>query len=123
MFKRAFVLMLSGLLIFGSFTPPAAAAVVSTQDVLSAQSRDARIASVQASLAREDVRAALIELGVQPDHAQARVASLTDEELTQLEGQIEELPAGGSALALIGAVFVVLLILELTGVVNIFHSP
>ena len=31
-------------------------------------------------------------------------------------------PAGGDALALIGAVFVILLILELTGVIDIFKK-
>ncbi|MEJ8569156.1 PA2779 family protein [Elongatibacter sediminis] len=123
MYSRIFITLLSGILVFATLTPPASAAVVSTQDVLSVENREARIASIQSSLAREDVRAALIRHGVQPGHAQARVASLTDEELAELEGQIESLPAGGGALALVGAVFVVLLILELTGVVNIFHSP
>jgi uncharacterized membrane protein (Fun14 family) len=41
----------------------------------------------------------------------------------QLSSQIESLPAGGdSVLVLIGAVFVVLLILELTGVIDIFKK-
>jgi len=51
--------------------------------------------------------------------AQARVASLSDLELAQLDGQLDSLPAGGS-LALVGAVFVVLMILEFTGVIDIF---
>jgi len=120
---RIIAVVLSGLLVFVSLTPSASAAVVSTQQVLSEQARDARVAAIQSRLARDDVRAALIELGVEPDQAQARVAALSDDELTQLEGELDELPAGGSALALVGAVFVVLLILELTGVINIFHSP
>jgi hypothetical protein len=33
---------------------------------------------------------------------------------------MQDLPAGGSALAVIGVVFLVLLILELVGVTNIF---
>ena len=47
---------------------------------------------------------------------------LGEQELAQLQGQLEQLPAGGSLLALIGAVFVVLLILEVTGVINIFNK-
>jgi hypothetical protein len=80
----------------------------------------ARIADIQSDLARDEVRHALITLGVDPQQAQARVSSLSDTELNQLAGELETLPAGGDVLALIGAVFVVLLILELTGVINIF---
>jgi len=41
--------------------------------------------------------------------------------LAELNSQLDSLPAGG-VLALIGAVFVVLLILELTGVINVFSK-
>ena len=54
-------------------------------------------------------------------HGAARVAALSTEELRQLKLQIDELPAGG-LLAVIGVVFVVLLILELVGVTNIFNN-
>ena len=50
------------------------------------------------------------------------MASLSDAELAQLEGRLQQLPAGGSALGLVGAVFLVLLILEITGVVDIFKK-
>lgn len=99
-----------------------AAAVVDTQQAVVMQAREQRIAAASATLAREDVRSAMIELGVDPQQAQLRVASLSDAELTQLEGQLQQLPAGGSALGLVGAVFLVLLILEITGVVDIFKK-
>lgn len=121
--KQILLTVLSGLLVFASLPPPLSAAIVSTQDVIAADTRDLRVSALQSRLAAEDVRAALIELGVDPRQAQARVASLTDAELTQLENEIDALPAGGGTLALIGAVFVVLLILELTGVTNIFNNP
>ena len=46
----------------------------------------------------------------------------SDQELHQLAVDMRNAPAGGDALALIGAVFVVLLILELTGVIDIFKK-
>jgi len=64
----------------------------------------------------------MIALGVDPGQARLRVSSLSDTELDQLAGELETLPAGGDILALIGAVFVVLLILELTGVINVFKG-
>jgi hypothetical protein len=72
------------------------------------------------AFARDDVRQAMERMGVDSSDAQARVASLSDAELMQVQGQIERLPAGGSALAVVGVVFVVLLILELVGVIDIF---
>ena len=121
---RNFVIvpLLSVALVATAFTGTASAAVISTQDALSAEVRDARETQVRATLARDDVRQAMEQLGVNPADADARVASLSDAELMQLQGQLDRLPAGGDgALVVIGVVFVVLLILELTGVVNVFN--
>ena len=102
----------------------AQAAVVQTQQYLDIQNRAALIATIDAALERDDVRTELVALGVDADAALARVAALSDAELEQLAGQLDSLPAGGdSALAVIGIVFLVLLILELTGIINIFHKP
>lgn len=123
MFKKTISLILSVALVFGGMVAPAAAAVIGTQDALSLDARQARIADVQRDLSRNDVQQAMIAMGVDPHQAQSRVASLSDSELTQLHSRLDSLPAGGSFLALVGAVFVVLLILELVGIINIFHKP
>jgi hypothetical protein len=74
-------------------------------------------------MSRADVRAQLENLGVDPAAATARVASLTDRELADVSSQIEALPAGGDGvLVVVGIVFLVLLILELTGVIDIFKK-
>ena len=108
-------------LVFSSFAPIAQAGVISTQQALSAEVRAAKETQIRASLARDDVRQAMQRMGVDPADAQLRVAALSDAELQQLKGQLDQLPAGGGALAVIGVVFVVLLILELVGVTNIFN--
>lgn len=100
---------------------PATAGVISTQQALSAELRAANETQVRQSLARDDVRQAMQRLGVDPADADARIASLSDAELLQMQGELDRLPAGGDALAVIGVVFLVLLILELVGVTNIFN--
>jgi hypothetical protein len=105
-----------------SLTMPANAAMLSTGDYLAAEARAENLAKVNAVFAREDVRQYLVAQGVNPDDALARVAQLPDQDVAQIAGQLEDVPAGGSILALIGAVFVVLIILELTGVINIFKK-
>ena len=100
---------------------PATAAVIDTQQALSADVRTATESDVRDALAREDVRMAMERLGVDPADADARIASLSDAELLRMQGELDRLPAGGDAIAVIGVVFLVLLILELVGVTNIFN--
>lgn len=101
----------------------ASAGVIGTQDYLAAADRAAQVGQVEAALARADVQAELERLGVDPALASERVANLSDAELRRVAGQLDSLPAGGdSLLAVVGIVFIVLLILELTGVTDIFKK-
>lgn len=101
----------------------ASAGVIGTTDYLAAESRAGNLADINAALDREDVRAQLIALGVDPAAAAGRVAALSDSELAEVAHQVKTLPAGGDGLlAVIGIVFVVLLILEITGVTDIFKK-
>jgi hypothetical protein len=102
--------------------PVANAEVIGTPVFSQSMSRDARIERVNTFLAQDSVRQQMVSLGVDPRDAQARVAALTDSELQTLDQQIASAPAGGDFLAVIGIVFIVLLILELTGVINIFKK-
>lgn len=120
--KKLIAVALSGSLVAAGFSTGVAAAVVDTQRAVSMDAREQRVAAAQATLAREDVRAAMIELGVDPAEARLRVAALSDAELAQLEGRLQQLPAGGGALGVIGAVFLVLIILEITGVIDVFKK-
>ena len=121
MFRKYVVTpLLIGTLAF-SFSGPAMSGVISTQQALSADIRAAKETQVRGAFAREDVRQAMQQMGVDPGDAEGRIASLSDAELIQLQGQLDRLPAGGDALVVVGVVFVVLLILELVGVINVFN--
>ena len=62
------------------------------------------------------------KMGVDADSVDARLATLSDSELSDLAEQMKTAPAGGDVLVLLGAVFVVLLVLELVGVIDIFKK-
>jgi hypothetical protein len=98
----------------------ASAAVIGTRAVMMQAERVETVARVQAALDREAVQQQLVAHGVDVEAAKARVAALSDAELRQLDGRLAELPAGAGLLEIIGVVFVVLLILELVGVIDIF---
>lgn len=121
--KRLLAAVLSVSLVGGGYPSLAGAALVGTEEVLTAQTRAEDSARVAAFLSREDVVGELERFGVAPEAAQARVDAMSDQELARLAGEIETLPAGAGAIEVIGIVFLVLLILELVGVTNIFHSP
>ena len=106
-------------LLLSGFAGTVQATVISTQQAMSAEARVATEADVRAKLARDDVRQAMLRLGADPVQVDGRIASLSDAELMQVQGELDKLPAGG-VLAVIGLVFVVLLVLELTGVIDIF---
>jgi hypothetical protein len=110
------------LLNLGSPPVAQAALVATSQAVAAADARTADLALVNSTLAREQVRQQLSALGVDPAAVDARVARLTDSELRTLADRMEQMPAGGDALAVIGIVFVILIILELVGVIDIFKK-
>lgn len=115
------VVVLSVAVLNTGLLQSAQAGVVDTA-VMVQTTRDASIASVQSQLARDDVRAQLQKFGVQSADIESRMAVMSDQELAQLAKRMQETPAGGDGLlAVIGLTFVVLLILELTGIINIFN--
>ena len=79
-------------------------------------------AHAAAWLQRDDVRQQLIGFGVSAEEAQARLATLSDQDLARVNAQIDKAPAGSGALAIVGIVLIVLLILELLGVIDIFKK-
>lgn len=120
------LLLVAALFWTGSLVPAAHAAVVASEAALATSTSsagDADRARVAGFLARADVREQLESLGVDPDQARERVATLSDAEAASLAGKLDELPAGGSAalgIAIAALVIVLILVLELTGVIDIF---
>jgi hypothetical protein len=102
----------------------AQAALVSTEEVLAAGDAAADRARVLAFLDRAEVREQIAALGVDPTEAAARVAALSDAQVREIAGQLEDLPAGQSAVgAVVGAIiiiFLVLLVTDLLGLTNVF---
>jgi len=103
---------------------PVQATLVGTADILSAQENDAARDKIKAFMAREDVVNQLQAFGVGVEEAQARVDTMTAEEIQLLSGKIDQMPAGGDALGFILAIavigFVVLIVLDLVGVTDVF---
>ena len=120
--KSALALYLIAGLVAGASTPVEASSLVSTSQALALEDGNAREV-VDAWFAREDIEQQLTALGVDPELAQLRVAAMTATEVVELADSIEDAPAGGDGvIAVLGITFLVLLILELVGVIDIFKK-
>jgi hypothetical protein len=118
-FRAAAVAVLSLSVANVGFIASAQAAIVET-GALVTTTRDANLAAVRAQLNRAEVKQRLEGMGVDTAVVDARVANLSDLELQKMATDMQNAPAGGGALVIIGVVFLVLIILEFVGVIDIF---
>lgn len=100
----------------------AQAGVITTLEGIESTRAQNELTRINSALAREQVREQMRALGVDEAQLQARLSRLTDAELQTLADRIDGLPAGAGVLEVIGVVFVVLLILEAVGVIDVFKK-
>lgn len=118
--RRIITFLASLSLLFTMLAGGVNAAMVGTGTAVNNEQRVEQISEINAWLSQDQVRSQLVAMGVDPENATERVASMTSEELRMLHGEIQDLPAGAGLVEVIGLVFIVLLILELVGVTDIF---
>jgi hypothetical protein len=124
--KARFVSILMASLMFLIAVPYQSifAAMISTEVTIESERAQKARVDLKNLIARENVEKYLISHGIDPAEVKFRIDSLTDAEAIAMADQIEELPAGGSALGIIvGAaliVFLVLLATDILGYTDIF---
>ncbi len=114
-------LLAFGILALSLHLPAAQAGMIGTEAVVNAAQVQQDRERLRQVLSRDDVKAQLIARGVDPAQVQARIDSLTDQEVQTLTGKMDQLPAGGdSALGLLVFIFIVLLITDILGFTNVY---
>lgn len=102
----------------------AQAGLIASDSIASEQTVAADRTKVLDFMSRDNVQQELVNLGIDPNEAQDRVAALSDSEIAQLAANIDQDPAGeGPIGAIVGAallVFLVLLITDIAGVTDAF---
>ncbi len=96
------------------FSAPTRAALIATDQVVASDQARGDRDKLRDFVARADVRNQLGALGVSPAAAMHRVDALSDDEVQQLAGRIDSLPAGahGGEIGL-GGVLIILLLVSL----------
>jgi hypothetical protein len=101
----------------------ASAAVIPTDAVIAqatAMDLSRQRTELTTFLARNDIQVQLVSLGVDHNQAAARIAALSDDEVQQLYGKMQTLPAGGDILGTLVFIFLVLLVTDLLGLTSVF---
>jgi len=119
----SFFLAIFMLMISGPFQS-AYAAMIGTETVLeTSRGLQARV-YLKSLLAREDVQAALVARGLDPQEAWSRIESLSDAEAINAADRFDQLPAGSGfleALLIVAfLVFLILLITDIAGYTDVF---
>lgn len=96
---------------------PSAAGLIGTDQTVAMTEERERIRDF---LSRDDVQIELQNRGVDAESAKARVDSLSDAEVQQIAGKMDELPAAGDFFGFVLVVFLVLLITDVLGFTKIF---
>jgi hypothetical protein len=120
--RRTLVSITASLALAPALMPYAQAEIIDTPAVLGATTRQEQMQKLQDTLARQDVANQLEQLGVSAEMVSERVDAMTDAELQAFATRLDQAPAGGDGFALVGVVFVVLMILEFVGVIDIFKK-
>lgn len=112
--KKSMAILLSAQLVLATQGATLAQAeMLGTEAAISKYTALANRDVLLAELQRADIQAQIVELGVDPAEAQARLAALSDAEIATILTQIENDNAGAD---IVGTLFTVFLILLVTDV-------
>jgi hypothetical protein len=109
--------IVSSILILGM--SQATAAVFSSEQVMANQQFNFNKQQVLSYVDSAEVQNKLIELGVSPADAKQRIANMTAEELSALNSQMNEMPAGG-IVGIVLTVMVVVVVTDLMGLTDVY---
>jgi hypothetical protein len=107
-------------LLFASIQAPVMADMVGTSDIAVQADLQMQRDDVRSFIARDDVRAALLDYGVNPADVDSRIDNLTTNELMQIQNQLADLPAGNGALGVVLALILIFVLLDILGATDVF---
>lgn len=91
---------------------PVSGGMISTHAVVTDMTRAQAEQKVRDYLSRDEVRSLMLKQGVSSEEATARLASLSETELRQLAGQIEEARYGGDILVTVLLVVLIIFLVQ-----------
>lgn len=125
-FMRRMKRLLCTVLAFSVFTfgiqGVATAGIVTTNDLVTAEQSQLDRAQLKTWLSKDEVQQQLVAMGVDADAAKSRVDTMTDEEVQTMAARMDEMPAGAGFIETAVLAFLVLVVLEVTGVTDVLPN-
>jgi phosphoribosylamine-glycine ligase len=122
--KPPCIFLAVALLLVSNTYQSASAAMIGTEKLLQAGSHQAPRDYLSQLMACEDVKSALIAQGVDPQEAQLRLQSLTDDEIELIAANLEGLAAGKGVIIfsaiVVGVIIATVLLFHFTSITDVF---
>ena len=105
-----------------AFAGVANAGILSSSDIIAAEQVQLDRTQLKSLFARADVQDKLIAMGVDVAAAQLRVDTMSEQEIQQMAASMDEMPAGAGFVETLVLAFLVLIVLEVTGVTDVLPN-
>ena len=122
--KPAAIYLAFHLLMLSGLYQSVSAAMIGTESIINLDRGQNPRECLNNLLAREEIQAALISQGIDPQEARARIDNLSDDEIGNFVHQMDQLSAGGgffeTFIVMVFLVFLLLLITDISGYTDVF---
>lgn len=112
--------LMFSMLSLSLWAPNVQAGMISSEQVIASQHVQFEREHLRKIFDRQDVREQLQARGLDVDAARARVDALTDDEVANINGRLDSLPAGGDIIGTVVFLFLVLLVTDILGFTKVF---
>ena len=99
----------------------AQAQMISTDTAIERSAIELDRAALMAELRKDEVRQQIIDLGVSPEEAEARLAALSDVEVSAMLIEIDEQRAGAGSVGTLGTISIILLVTDILCLTRLFN--
>ena len=99
----------------------AQAQMISTDTAIERSAIELDRAALMAELRKDEVRQQIIDLGVSPEEAEARLAALSDVEVSAMLIEIDEQRAGAVSVGTLGTISIILLVTDILCLTRLFN--
>jgi hypothetical protein len=103
-----------------TFQAPVMAGMVSNSKLSAGAQTELQRDAIRTMVAREDIRSHLLNNGVSPEDVNARIDTMTADEIAAFESELANLPAGEGFFGAFVALIVIFMLLDMAGVTDVF---
>ena len=118
--KKPLLYTMMAAFLAGGMSAPASADLVDNKQLAMQSELQMQRDGVLNLMAREDVQSTMTAYGISAIDIENRINNLTEAELLQIQGQLDQLPAGEGALGAVLTILLIFILLDIAGVTDIF---